>query len=109
MMAGFWKAIMIGALLQLQVRAMEEFNFEKDKVKTDNLETRGIKVKDVTSLGVSTMLQCAIECTNLVTCRSISYNNNRCWMIGDVTLPGEEINMASLGPLIEGLRKKKID
>ena len=52
-----------------------------------------VTVREVTSRG---LLACAFACTELGGCRAFVREHERCILLGDATLPGEDVAAASL-------------
>ena len=85
--------------LQATCVALRTANYEQ--LQSSNVTAifgNDVTVREVTSLrGTgSGLLACAFACTELGGCRAFVREHERCILLGDATLPGEDVAAASL-------------
>ena len=90
----------MATILLLVRRSHSKTKQEKHRFKKtsgDNLSglSSDVTMKEVTSLRGGLSVQCSMECASLDNCQSFIFSEKRCILVGDSSLPGEEVDAAT--------------
>ena len=82
------------------IHSVKEKHFIKERTQIiSNLLSNGLVAKEMTPLRGMSKIRCAFECTKLEGCRAFVYENDRCILIGNDTLPGVSVALQTDEPM----------
>ena len=92
----FFRALLVATIYLLVRRSHSKTKQEKHTFKKTSTELGSdVTLKEVTSLRGGLSVQCSMECASLDNCQSFIFSEQRCILVGDSSLPGEEVDAAT--------------
>ena len=92
----FFRALLVATIYLLVRRSHGKTKQEKHTFKKTSTELGSdVTLKEVTSLRGGLSVQCSMECASLDNCQSFIFSEQRCILVGDASLPGEEDDAAT--------------
>ena len=92
----FSRVFLVATIFLLVRRSHDKTKQEKHTFKKTSTELGSdVTLKEVTSLRGGLSVQCSMECASLDNCQSFIFSEQRCILVGDSSLPGEEVDAAT--------------